>query len=192
MKQSVSICQSSKNETIQEQKEVALLLLSKLSFVDPNAMLAGGAVRDWRHGMVASDLDFYLKAPNHKQSDIEHLLQKLGCISIKKLEKNTDKVYKELPYISSVWEAYYGDTRLNFIFLESDLKVNIIHYFSNALCECFMKDGGFVEYSKDFEEAILTKKVKTRYGLNHPHIIKMAGKFPDYHFFRSYRNVYDD
>lgn len=170
------------NDTIQEQKQVAILLLSKLCFVDPNALLAGGAVRDWRFKKEAADLDFYLKAPNHKEENIQNLLQKLGCLSITKMKKNTDVVYKELPYISSVWEAYYDNTRLNFIFLEQQSRKNIIHHFSNALCECFMKDDGFIEYSKDFEEAILTKDVKSRYMLNHPHIQKMKSKFPDYNF----------
>lgn len=185
MQQSAHINQSSKIETIQEQKEIALLLLSKLSFVDPNSMLAGGAVRDWRHGNDARDLDFYLKAPNHNQEDIEYLLQKLGCISIKKLEKNTDNVYKELPYVSSVWDAYYNNTRLNFTFLEDTFKGCIPYLFSNSLCKCYMKKDGEITYLSEFETCVFTKMVLVRrgYGESHPHIQKVKVKYPEYQFY---------
>ena len=45
---------------IEDQKAIADELLAKIELIDKNAILAGGAPRDWWAGVEANDLDFYL------------------------------------------------------------------------------------------------------------------------------------
>ena len=175
------------NDVIDNQRVVAITLLNKLTIVDPEAMLAGGALRDWRHGKTATDLDFYLKAPNHKdKNQVEKLLQKLGCISIYKMEKGSEDVYEGIPQISSVWQATFNDEAINFIFLSNDSCGNIIYKFSNSLCECFMRVDGVTQYSSDFEKTVATKvvKLRDRYTDSHPHVKKVMNKYPEYIFIK--------
>jgi len=57
-------------ERIQKQKEVANFFLNKLEMLDPNIICAGGAPRDWSLGKEASDIDIFMRFPNHSILEI--------------------------------------------------------------------------------------------------------------------------
>lgn len=64
---------------IKEQQNVADSILKKLSAIDENVILAGGAPRDWYFNHTATDLDFYLKGNGWSTQMLKQLLtDKLG------------------------------------------------------------------------------------------------------------------
>lgn len=64
---------------IKEQQNVADSILKKLSAIDENVILAGGAPRDWYFNHTATDLDFYLKGNGCSTQMLKQLLtDKLG------------------------------------------------------------------------------------------------------------------
>jgi hypothetical protein len=67
------------NSMITEQQNVADSILKKLSAIDKNVILAGGAPRDWYFKHSATDLDFYLKGNGWSTQMLKQLLtDKLG------------------------------------------------------------------------------------------------------------------
>ena len=171
------------NDTIAAQRLCAVEILEKLSLTDPSAVLAGGAVRDWRFNSPAKDLDFYLRTPNHNTIQLQtDFLSTIGFISIEIVEAN-DPIYQHMNDILRVYQADYEEYRCN-IMIMSDKTFNCWYGFSNSLCECFMKKDGVFCYTANFERSLLEKTVfvKTGYTLHHPHISKMMQKFPDFTF----------
>ncbi|WPK29285.1 hypothetical protein [Escherichia phage vB_EcoM_EP57] len=54
--------------TKSKQINIAKEILTVLKIADPNSVLAGGAVRDWRILDIAGrDLDFYTSLPAHRK-----------------------------------------------------------------------------------------------------------------------------
>ena len=171
------------NPFITKQRNLAGKVLETLSIADPFAALAGGAVRDWRFNTTATDLDFYLRAPNHNTISLqEDLLKEAGFISVEVVEAD-DPTYKNMNNIVRVFQANYEDQKCNIMIME-EKSFNWWYDFSNSLCECFMRKGGVCCYTADFERSLLEKTifVKAGYTLHHPHISKMMQKFPDFTF----------
>lgn len=169
------------NKTIKEQKDLAKEVLETLSIADPSAILAGGAVRDWRFGNSAKDLDFYFRLPNHYSVLLQKtFLQDLGVVSIKELLPS-DSEYQHMNEILKVFEGEYKGQLCNFMVMRENTTMWWTG-FSNSLCECFMVKSGVCSYSKSFEDSLVSKviKVKQGYTLDNPHIQKMKLKFPDY------------
>lgn len=170
--------------TTQYQRSVAKDLLSQISIVDPSAILAGGAVRDWYLGTPAKDLDIYVRCPNHQtDTDKIDLLSKIGMDTINPLSKNSAANYASLPGLLSVFEGYYGGLKVNIMFMNTySYGERIIEDFDCSICECFMNKDGEYFYSNNFFKTIESKIifVNARYTGNEQHVIKMAERFPEY------------
>lgn len=171
------------SKVISEQRDIAVKVLEKLSLVDPNAVLAGGAVRDWRFNLPATDLDFYLRTPNHYSIPLQkELLAKVGFISVNEVSASDPK-YQCMNNIERVYEADFGDQKCNIMVMTSR-SWSWWYDFSNSLSEGFMGANGVACYTAAFEKSLLDKKVlvKAGYQEDHPHILKIKHKFPSFTF----------
>lgn len=75
--------------TKSKQINIAKEILTVLKIADPNSVLAGGAVRDWRILDIAGrDLDFYTSLPAHRSEEqIQELIASaLMGTNVRKLE----------------------------------------------------------------------------------------------------------
>ena len=171
------------SEIVSRQRDIAVKVLEKLSLVDPNAVLAGGAVRDWRFKLPATDLDFYLRTPNHYSIPLqEGLLAQVGFISVSEVSASDPK-YRCMNNIERVYEASFDGQKCN-IMVMTPRSWNWWYDFSNSLSECFMGVNGVACYTAAFEKSLLDKKVlvKVGYPHDHPHIMKIRNKFPSFTF----------
>lgn len=170
--------------TTQYQRSVAKDLLSQISLVDPSAILAGGAVRDWYLGKPANDLDIYVRCPNHETySEKVSMLKNIGLIYVNKLSKNSEVNYASLPGLLHVFEGHYCNMKVNIMFMSANTySERIIENFDCSICECFMNKDGEYFYSNNFFKTIESKVifVNERYTGNEQHLIKMAERFPEY------------
>lgn len=170
--------------TTQYQRSIAKDLLSQISIVDPSAILAGGAVRDWYLGAPAKDLDIYVRCPNHQTYDDKvDMLSKIGIGNVTPLSKNSAANYTSLPGLLSVFEGDYCGMSVNIMFMNTySYGENIIKEFDCSICECFMNKDGEYFYSNNFLKTIESKVifVNERYTGNEQHVIKMAERFPEY------------
>lgn len=175
------------------QKSVAKELLYKISLVDPSAILAGGAVRDWYLGNPAKDLDIYIRCPNHiKLSDKIDMLKKIGLSNAKQLSKNSEENYASVSGLLSVFEGCYSGVKVNIMFMDlTEIDgISLVENFDCSICECFMDKDNKYYYSSNFIKTIESKVifVDQRHAGNEPHIVKMANRFPEYIFAKIIRN----
>lgn len=169
------------NDKIKIQIELASLLLHNLKLVDPSAILAGGAPRDWQRNQEASDLDFYLRAPNHNtNSSRVLLLNSLGITAVDNITAS-DPQYKGMPGLVAIYEGYKNKERINVIFREG----SECHweFFSNSLSMIYF-NGYKTTLTELYELTMKTGIVfiSKGYDCNHPHIKKMKSKFPQYKY----------
>jgi hypothetical protein len=62
---------------VQEQKEISAEVLMALKCIDCDAIIAGGAPRNWYFGELARDIDCYLRWHVNTTGDATHTLSKL-------------------------------------------------------------------------------------------------------------------
>ncbi|QHR73752.1 nucleotidyltransferase [Escherichia phage alia] len=170
---------------IEDQKVRALEVLRMCQLVDPFAIVAGGAVRDWRLEKPAQDIDIYLRMPNHNTLVLveKFLMLGVGARNVKQLTKQTEHTYAELPHLKWVFEAYYKDLKFNFMIMEEGVRSEIVWNFDVAICLCYW-DGQNYVYHPDFDFALKTNicTINHRYTGKEAHVRKMAERFPMFRF----------
>lgn len=159
-------------------------LLSKLQMIDPFAMVAGGAPRDWELKKYANDLDIYLRMPNHNTLTlVENVLRVFGVYKLRLLTKNENANYEKLPDLKWVFEGYYCNQRINIMVITKGIREEIVSNFDVSLCECWF-DGNEIKSTNKYK---LTKETKIcfvhkNYTGKELHITKMMNRFTDYMF----------
>lgn len=109
------------------QKSIAVKLLRQFQQIDPFAMIAGGAPRDWDCGQLANDLDIYLRMPNHNTlALVESVCENFGITSFKQLVSNTSEAYAKLPNLKWVFEGYYEQQKVNIMVMEQGVREGIV------------------------------------------------------------------
>ena len=64
---------------VEEQKEYALKILERLSIIDPDIVIGGGAPRDWHFGRLAKDFDIYVQGKTFEDYlSVGNRIEKLG------------------------------------------------------------------------------------------------------------------
>lgn len=160
-------------------------LLSEFQKIDPFAMIAGGAVRDWDNGVAAQDLDIYVRLPNHNTMTlVENLGKKLGIQSFQPLTRADECAnYATLPNLQWVFEGTYSGIRVNVMVMEKGVREEIVKDFDVAICRCWW-DGErshfFPEYDVAMEKKICL--VHPNYTGEERHIRKMKRRFPEMRF----------
>ena len=171
---------------IANQLEIAEKLLQKLKVVDPFAMIAGGAPRDWRFNTPAKDLDVYLRMPNHNTIGlVQELALRIGIINFRILGKTTETSYAELPHLKWVFEGEYDGMKVNLMVMEKGVQEEIVKDFDVAICKAWF-DGSQCHYHEEFEFCIKTGVcvVHERYTGREAHVQRMAKRFPQFMFYK--------
>jgi len=166
-------------QTIREQKAKARATLELLRKLDVNAVVAGGAPRNWVENKVARDLDFFIHLP--QRMDAKYMLELVLGVTV--IPKVGDTSY-EGEYINGVWE-YESDTELpqQIIILRKPAACQEVlrHFTCNA---SQIAHNGFTyhhteEFMRCHREKVLTFDFRM-HGYKLDYLNKMLDYYPDY------------
>lgn len=171
---------------VADQKREATELLSKLRLVDPFAMIAGGAPRDWYFNTPAKDLDVYMRLPNHNTIGlVNSLAAMVGITDFFPIDKIKESTYAELPNLKWVFEGRYNGVQVNLMVMEKGVREEIVKDFDVAICRAWF-DGEKCHYHEEFEFCMKTRVclVHENYTGKEAHLRKMAKRFPQFMFYK--------
>lgn len=171
---------------VADQKREATELLSKLRLVDPFAMIAGGAPRDWYFNTPAKDLDVYMRLPNHNTIGlVNSLAAMVGITDFFPIDKIKESTYAELPNLKWVFEGRYNGVQVNLMVMEKGVREEIVKDFDVAICRAWF-DGEKCHYHEEFEFCMKTRVclVHQNYTGKEAHLRKMAKRFPQFMFYK--------
>ena len=169
--------------TKSKQINITKEILTVLKIADPNSVLAGGAVRDWRILDIAGrDLDFYTSLPAHRSEEqIQELIASaLMGTNVRKLgNKEASDNYEGVTGLKHVFEFERDGQLCNLMIMEPSVMTTFLNEFDLSICQAAF-DGKDCYYSKDFETTLETgicflhKDVRE----DAKHVIKIATRFP--------------
>ncbi|MDB4311983.1 hypothetical protein N9937_00995 [bacterium] len=188
--------------SVDEQREKVAEVLSALKMIDGEAILAGGAPRNWQEGKIANDYDIYLRSfadlDSRKWKQLEMcmpnmVLEKLECLdtSLYNSELNIITITNiridghatpfQLIYIKP--EQDFGEKGFQQAVLEHmDIGINQVGYSDDPSCTSMLSTAA---YRKDRQEETLTviRGNQTFQQLRHTfnvHLPKMVEYYPDH------------
>jgi tRNA nucleotidyltransferase/poly(A) polymerase len=145
-------------------------VLAEVQTVWPQAVIAGGALRDWDHERGVKDVDVFV--PARALGEVERLFP-----DAKKCDLDDASVFgADIPY-------YYTFTRFGWLFEttfrdrieklldEMDVGLCLIKFDGNEVTSA-------VEYRKDSHRKTITLLRRT--GGEEAHVARMASKYPDF------------
>lgn len=156
----------------------AFEILDKIKIIDPHAVIAGGAARDWYFGNDARDIDIYyrgikgLSCPGRVSQ-----LAVLGFDGVKHLtggEEYNDAMNSFL----WAYEWRGDDIVVNFIAVTC-FPENVIDEFTCNICQAYAApsiNGCFIYGSEKFKQAIDTNTIVCA-KKDYPHTKKMVERF---------------
>ncbi len=181
---------------IETQMKVADEVLSKLKFsVDKQAIIAGGAPRNWEYDLLANDIDVYLRS---EAGGIKHMLAELlggdveedhdaprhyhdmGVIGVHRIINVTIKECKFQFIVVSINEQSYRD----------DLHGAVIESFDTGVNRIVRQYGITIkstDFAKDFNNDLITLHTRSQtdsqiaHAVKH-HLPKMFRYFPEHTF----------
>lgn len=172
---------------IEEQKVVADDVLQRLFPIDPFAIVAGGAPRDWSLGTPATDIDVYLHIrPGISKGFIQEMLESVGFRHKRIVSEEEQEAtgYRTNPLLMTVFwceDDMYGYP-VQIMVMKEPTFTSVLDYFPYHICRAWYKDGK-VHGDHLFQASIRDKLVirtKTEhiYGAEHRYKLKMLDKFP--------------
>jgi hypothetical protein len=189
---------------VQEQQEVVAEVLTKIkAFIDSEAIVAGGAPRNWKQGKLANDIDLYLRSNcintfSRLRYQIKH------CLGIEKLETYQDVDVSQYTFginlkIVKLLGVKYKGVDFQFIVMDPNVnydnfKMQIVKHMDIGLNRCWCdwyctQDLGDIKTTKEFEkdfdnkELTLYTSCMTTSQLEHcmkVHLPKMQKYYPEY------------
>lgn len=169
---------------IEQQKELADMLINKLRAFDPYALLAGGAPRDWYFGNEASDLDIYV----YQQGDycttrsVKSRLDSLGFTYSFLEFKAFQEKYEKNENIRCVINIQGFDTPVQLIILKTPTW-GIVDTFPLSICKIWYSPERGIVPTTDFKLSVKTKsifKTNTLYSDGDKYVDKIRKKFESY------------
>lgn len=168
--------------TIENQKEIAKEVLTKLQACDPHCILAGGAPRNWFFNKEAKDLDFYIYLKRETIGANELRFKSIG-LDVKRMEFEELKSssYKFMQHLFRVYEGEYKGENVQVMVMHEPTFTSVVDDFGVSICE-FWWNGGEVKATKQALTSVLTKKLfyKNDYSAKETHVEKMVYYFPEY------------
>lgn len=190
-----------------KQKKACAEILDKLSVLDQNVTLAGGAPRNWDMDILANDFDFYLRRVEDKQEDtykrsrgLEKILGlEYGSVSLKTWSKYSGETrpnYESMPFLKTIYEFKYPfdgemfDCDVMYITKETYPR-DIINAMDASICQIYwlpdptpFADEEYGEFIKtrSYETTQKTKIItyKPKITPEHPHAGKMLRYYPQF------------
>lgn len=191
-----------------EEMFVTLNLLQEAGF--KSAVIAGGAIRDLKFGIIPRDIDIFLLDPRiggglREDSpvsiitdyDRDDVLADILNLRQNKLQYARDSIdrkagkeyYKGHNHITSVVDVIKGCTPFQLIFLDKDPIEFVEDNFDFGLCKCYC-DGNKIRYTPDFMRDLRDERLTlvaknmsdAQYRSMVNHYRKLSEKFPKHKF----------
>lgn len=178
--------------SIEEQKKIASEILDKLFIIDPYAIVAGGAPRDWYFGKEANDIDVFLYINNKYTTDIrDKLIERLG-FSLQKVGDTAELKalgYHTNPNILSVYNVLGYGTPVQLILMNAPTWDCVIDQFPLSICKAWYKsEKKGVVIHKDFQDSVkygVLFKTNELYANADKYLMKIRSRFPGYKYYSS-------
>lgn len=175
-------------KTIDQQKKVAQEIYKKLKIIDPYAILAGGAPRDWYFGNLANDLDFYFFSTGVTVSSVVNQLSSIMGVKVDAVKYDEDShqhgQYKSMPFLRRVLEAEIEGEKVQFMQLtEPNAQFKVVDAMDVSICKVWCREDMSVQMHNDFKLTLASHDIFLSEGYNwsdkHPQ--KIADRFPNFH-----------
>lgn len=186
---------------IEQQKQTAKKVLSKIKSLDSRAIIAGGAARDWYFNNLANDIDIFYFHEEGKycldniRRETAILKSLLGVSNIDVVGFNSGKKkesdqypeddfnnYLKNPDIVNVFECVIDEVKFQFIQLKKQ-NVNV-STFAYSMCQAW-SDGEHIKTTKLFDLGVkkeLLIETGNLYSNTEKFKQKMVDKFPNYDY----------
>lgn len=143
-------------DKIEQQKQVANKILKKLKMIDPCAILAGGAPRDWYFGNEANDLDFYFVSSAVSTGAVIAQLNEAFDVKVRQLcEAGTgehSQMYKTMAFLRAIYETEVDGVKVQFIQLKSPGDTfKVVDSMSCSICKAWYTESRGVVLEQDFK-----------------------------------------
>lgn len=179
---------------ITKQKAVADKILDKLFSIDPFAIVAGGAPRDWHFGKPAADIDVFFYSPVDQLIIVSEMLRHVG-INIDNAPRTADNLpewYKLNPNLKAVFETNVDGVNVQIMLMIGKTQDTVVPEFPFSICKAWYKHGSIqldAEFKKCERHKIVVQTNKL-YSDEHKYVQKMKNKFPDWEFFSNWEAAY--
>lgn len=175
------------------QKAVADEVLQIIENVDPTAIVAGGAPRDWYFGNAATDIDVFFHFRNDLSATrIQEILKGLGLDVCRKNEGDSlPEIYKKNPMLRCVYDLEYGGEQVQLLLMLEPTFNSVIKHFPLNICKVWYKHST-IEVTQDLLRAMKHKaivKVNPLYANGDKYVEKIKAKFPDFNYYDSYQKL---
>lgn len=165
---------------LKDQKEIAIGVLKEIQeYVDKDAVIAGGAPRDWDRNELANDIDIFL---TFKGKDFPKIIEKLFKVKCGKAKVNA----YDVPGLIAVYDVVIGEVKFQFIILER--KLSLYRHFDTGI-SMIAHNGDRLIKTRWYENDIKDKKI-TVFIKNMPkakilsclnaHLPKLKKYYPDH------------
>lgn len=178
------------------QKAIADEVLQIVECIDPTAIVAGGAPRDWYFGNSATDIDVFF----HFRNDLstvrtQEILKGLGLDVYRKKEGDgLPEAYKKNPMLRCVYDLEYSGEQVQLLLMLEPTFKSVINHFPLNICKVWYKHST-IETTQDFLRAVKHKalvKVSPLYANGDKYVEKIKTKFPDFKYYDSYEKLATD
>jgi len=182
------------NMTVEDQKRIAKDIMDKVKIIDPYAILAGGAPRDWYFGNLCNDLDIYYYSTGQTISvakgQLECLFPDHSITNLSERYENSVvqdehmSMYNSMKFIRRVFETTVDGVRVQFIQLSEDRRqFDVVNAMDVSICQCWYnhyKDE--IILSRNFKLTLASKIMFLPNGNNwaDKHPFKMRERFPQF------------
>lgn len=188
-------------DIINHQKDVADKVLEQIFPIDPFAICAGGAPRDWFFGKPAADLDIFLYTTVPQITIVHEMLEAVGIQTGEaRIAEGLPEWYKLNPHLRCVFDTVVDDVPVQIMVMTEPTFKSVIPHFPFSICKVWYKhrnsymNTNGVRLDRDFDSAEQHKivvKTNTIYNDEHKYVQKIKAKFPEYRFFESWEEAKD-
>lgn len=172
------------------QKDVAEEVLDQLFSIDPFAIVAGGAPRDWYFNQPARDIDVFFHVAERTQiTMIEHMLAHVGfAINRTNDGHHLPDIYKKNPKLRCVFNAKAQEVDVQLMCMSEPTFKCVLQEFPLSICKAWYKNGR-CHYEKDFLRSVkhnVIVKTSEIYADEDAYIKKVCDKFSRFNYYSSW------
>ena len=174
-----------------EQMELADSILRKLFPLDPYAIVAGGAPRDWYFGEDAEDIDVFFHDIN-SSTVVREKLKHLGFdVSHGNEGEFLPPHYKMNPNLKAVFDCVVDGQKVQFLNMNLPTFKSVVPEFPLSICKAWYKNGK-LKVDKDFQRGVnhnAIVKTNKLYANENVYLNKIIAKFPEYKYYESWEEL---
>lgn len=173
---------------IEQQKEIAKSVYSKLKIIDPHCLLAGGAPRDWYLGKECNDLDFYYVSTattvSSCRKQLERTFEGAEIKTISEIHGDGSRemigLYKKMPDLVRVWQMNIEGMNVQLVQLATPgSQFKVVGCMDVSICKIWADVNLKLYPSTEFKKTIASKSMflSEGYSWSDTHPQKMKQRF---------------